>query len=251
MKIPRAEFSKSTFHKLRVEIKKLNAIFNLINFCSKDFKRKETFHPFKEVFKKAGKVRELQLERAILDKYLSNNSFLDYRRIINNKLLKAQDSFFELLGKELDKRIAGKIEVLIPFIDQVNKKKAAAFIEKKKDEIEILLNKNPLTTDELHKLRKLLKTLKYSIGCISSDTRTANESEILKFTDSLGKWHDYHQALIQFEKSYDLEEIEPVEAAEISAVKLNISNKRDLLLQQILKDKSEFKFPQESDSGNI
>jgi len=34
-------YTPVTFHKLRVEIKKVNAFFELINFCSKDFKRKK------------------------------------------------------------------------------------------------------------------------------------------------------------------------------------------------------------------
>ena len=39
-----------------VEIKKLNALFELINFCDKDFKRKKTFKPIKEIFQQAGAV---------------------------------------------------------------------------------------------------------------------------------------------------------------------------------------------------
>ena len=73
---PTRAYTIDTFHKLRVEINKLNAFFELINFYSKDFKRKKTFKPFKLIFRQAGKVRELQVEEAILRKYFLNN-FID------------------------------------------------------------------------------------------------------------------------------------------------------------------------------
>ena len=34
-------YTPTTLHKLRVEIKKLNSFFELIHFCSKDFKWKK------------------------------------------------------------------------------------------------------------------------------------------------------------------------------------------------------------------
>ena len=43
-------FTPDTFHTLRLEIKKLNALFDLVNFCSKSFKQKKTFKPFKLIF---------------------------------------------------------------------------------------------------------------------------------------------------------------------------------------------------------
>jgi len=66
MKRPRDKFTTHTFHRLRVEIKKLNAFLQLIGFCSNDFKRKKTFKPFGKLFRQAGKVRELQLEKKVL-----------------------------------------------------------------------------------------------------------------------------------------------------------------------------------------
>ncbi|WP_296704491.1 CHAD domain-containing protein [Algoriphagus sp.] len=250
LKTPRGEFSKSTFHKLRVEIKKLNAIFNLINFCTKDFKRKETFRPFKEVFKQAGKVRELQLEEDILDQYFSTNSLFDYRKRINNDLSKEKNSFFELLGKELDRKIAHKMDVLIPFVDQVGKKKAEAFIEKKKNVIESLISKNSLNTEELHKLRKLLKTLMYSLASISLENEENIDSEELELTDLLGDWHDFDIAINKFDKALISNEIEPNEAKEIEEVKIKISLERDLLLKKIEQSIPLSKFYHKTGFGN-
>ena len=235
LKIPRTEFSKSDFHKLRVEIKKLNAIFYLINFCSKDFKRKKTFQPFKEIFKQAGKVRELQIEETILEEYLSTESLLDYRKNIKTKQLEEQDSFFQFLGKKLEKSITDKIEILIPFVDQVGKKKANDFIEKKRRIIQNLVNKTLLKTDELHELRKLLKILKYTVSSISVENGESIDSEELVLIDLLGDWHDFHVILKQLDKALESKEIQSSEIEEIKEVKLKISKERDLLLSQIEK----------------
>ena len=51
---PKRLYTPATFHKLRVELKKLDAFFDLIKFSSKDFKRKKTFKPFKLIFNHAG-----------------------------------------------------------------------------------------------------------------------------------------------------------------------------------------------------
>ena len=42
---PKRLYTPTAFHKLRVELKKLNAFFDLIKFCSKDFKQKKHLSP--------------------------------------------------------------------------------------------------------------------------------------------------------------------------------------------------------------
>jgi len=37
LEMPNHKYTSGTFHKLRVEIKKLNAPFELLNFCAKEF----------------------------------------------------------------------------------------------------------------------------------------------------------------------------------------------------------------------
>src|SRR5436190_20764312 len=76
---PRDQYTPETFHKLRVEIKKLNALFDLIDFCSKDFKRKKTFRPYHKIFRQAGKVRELQIEETIVQNYCNEHCLVDYQ----------------------------------------------------------------------------------------------------------------------------------------------------------------------------
>jgi hypothetical protein len=95
---------------------KKNALFELINFCSKDFKRKKLFKPFKLIFRLAGKVRELQVEEAMLKKYFTGNLLTDYRNSLKKLRLQEQENYFTIRNKkfaaQLKKRIA-KLPLLL------------------------------------------------------------------------------------------------------------------------------------------
>jgi len=67
-------FVPATFHKLRVQIKKLHFLFDLIKFCSTGFKKKKHYRLFKLIFQQAGKVRELQVEETALKSYLNKSA---------------------------------------------------------------------------------------------------------------------------------------------------------------------------------
>ena len=66
LKRPKRKYWQVTFHQLRIEIKKLDALFDLIDFCAKDFDRDKLFKPFEEIFQQAGKVRDLQIEKNLM-----------------------------------------------------------------------------------------------------------------------------------------------------------------------------------------
>ena len=57
-------YTPAHIHQLRLELKKIDALFELLNYCSKGFKMDKTFKPFKMIIDQAGKVRELQIGRA-------------------------------------------------------------------------------------------------------------------------------------------------------------------------------------------
>src|SRR4030095_9185250 len=109
---PRDVYTPETFHKLRVEIKKLNALFDLIDFCCKDFKRKKTFKPFCKIFRQAGKVRELQIEEAIVQNYCNHSCLIDYQNKLKLQQLKEELDFFLIVKKKLINRLNKKFKVI-------------------------------------------------------------------------------------------------------------------------------------------
>lgn len=73
---PRIKYSLETFHQLPIEIKKLNALFDLISSSSKKFRCKKMIKAFKTIFRQARKVRDLQIEEASLKKYTQDRLLL-------------------------------------------------------------------------------------------------------------------------------------------------------------------------------
>ena len=212
LEIPKNSYTPETFHQLRVEIKQLNAFFELINFCSKDFKRKQTFKPFKVIFKQAGKIRELQIEESMLKKYFSNSSLTDYRTSLNANCLKEQDDFFSLIKKKLIKKLNKSYDKTTPLFKKIKKEDVNSYLEKKAKQLKRLLRQEKLEIAEIHELRKRLKTFRYNQKIIQSspqEDKAYQKKDIL--SELLGKWHDYQVTVSHLKSTIALPEINPTE----------------------------------------
>ena len=128
---PRHKYTAETFHNLRVEIKKLHALFDLINYSSKHFKRRKTFKIFKLIFNNAGKVRELQIEEIMLHDYLPNTVNSSYRKSLKVQQFKEKEIFFSLINKKFITQIKNKYQQLIPAIKSINSKKEKGYWKKR------------------------------------------------------------------------------------------------------------------------
>jgi len=158
----RNKFTPETFHKLRLEIKKLNAFFDLVKYCSKDFKQNKTFKPFKLIFRQAGKVRELQLEEAMLKKYLLFNSLNEYSNKLKILRQKEVDNFFLMVDKNLLEQLEKTQDKLSSHLSEIDRKKTALYLKKKQKKIGKIIHQGILEKQELHQLRKHLKVLNYN-----------------------------------------------------------------------------------------
>ncbi|MEP7321917.1 MAG: CHAD domain-containing protein [Saprospiraceae bacterium] len=230
---PRATFSTSTFHKLRVEIKKLNALFDLINFCSKDFKRKKNFKPFKEIFRQAGKVRELQLEDIMLHKYHSVTSLNDYRNNLKNLGIQEQEMFFSMINKHFIALLKNKYELIIPLLSAINKKEANRYMETKINSIQKLLDKRSLKTQDFHEIRKQIKLFGFNRKSLSLKDKINPISNQKLLGNLLGKWHDNHVIINHLYKTMDTGKLNSKESSQIKQLKTKISSRRDLFFTKI------------------
>ena len=231
----RNKYTVNTFHKLRVEIKKLNSFFDLVNFCSNNFKKKAGNKPFKSIFRQAGKVRELQIEDAIIKKYLANNCIKDYRKSLRKLQLVAKDDFFLLVNKKMINLLNKKYLAIIPHLYLINQKKINAYLEKKKKDIQELLVEGTIQIEQIHMLRKQLKTVNYN-EAISDKTRPKEqlvEQKIL--LDLLGKWQDCHVIIEHFEKTLKRSQLHLAEVDHIKTIQSKISFERNILVDEINK----------------
>jgi CHAD domain-containing protein len=89
LEIPKESFTTETIHDLRVEIKKLHALFELLEHCHDNFKMKRLFKPFRHLFRQTGKVREIQVEEELLKMNFENNLPSNYMQ--KNKALMVRE----------------------------------------------------------------------------------------------------------------------------------------------------------------
>ena len=230
---PKRAYTPDTFHKLRVEIKKLNSFFDLINFCSKEFKRKKTFKPFKLIFRQAGKVRELQVEEAMLKKYFLNNLLKNYRDGLKKLRLKEQEDFFSIANKKFAACLKKTYHEIVPFFTQTDKKKVNSYMEKKQKKIEKLLSQNNLQTPQVHALRKRLKKFHYNRKSLNLEKQNMPLTRKDVLPELLGKWHDLQVIIRHLKKAMDTCGINPTEVSQLEIVKAKFSSDSELLFGKI------------------
>lgn len=228
---PERKFSVETFHELRVEIKKLNALADLLRSCSPNFKRKKTLKPFKLVFHQAGKVRELQLEEALFDKRLRLASS-DYRKQLK-KLRKAEEGvFFSMLTKRLVRRLKKKHPAFIATLSDIDEQQVNDYLEEKEERIIETLRQTPLQAPQIHEVRKLLKTFHYNRTILlSKKQRSRLKKDSL--SPLMGQWHDCEVMIEHLQRAMISGGIEDSELRQLEKMAAKMAADRERLYQQL------------------
>lgn len=233
LKKPQLAYTPDTFHKLRVEIKKLNAFFELINFCSNGFKQKKTFKPFKLIFHHAGKVRELQVEEAMLRKYFLKNLLKEYRGSLKELQLKEQKVFFSIANKMFATRLNEKYCQIVPFLKKIDKNKVKSYMEKKRKLIEKLLSQYTLQKPQIHALRKSLKTFNYNRKSLDLEKKNKLLPKKDVLSELLGKWHDCRIIIRHLRKAIDTGGINLKEVSQIKKITAKFSSESQQLFNKM------------------
>ena len=230
---PLQEYSKEDYRHLRVEIKKLNAVLDLIKGCSKNFKEKKYFKPVRKIFKQCGKVREFQLEESALKKY-GYNSPLHYLYNLEERIKVEQDNLNSLINKKLKKKIKKTFEKMAPFMKMIHKKDLNSYFEKERNIIADLVRQKPLQPIRIHELRKRLKVDFYNKTSLNlPDNNNHDEEDNLQ--ELLGKWHDGRTLNNHLEKSIIQEKTDPAELKQLIQIDREIVLNTQNLLEEINK----------------
>ena len=230
---PGQKFTPENYHQLRLEIKKMNALFDLVNYCSKDFKRKNNFKPFQLIFHQSGKVRELLVEEARLKRVLRAGQLRDYRRKLKMLRLKEEDAFFRLVDKKFLMNVEKKAHEAAPSLKKVSRKKAVAYLQKKEKAIKKLVDKGNLKPPQLHLLRRQLKQLNYnrkSLSLLPPGKLPAGE---MKLPLLLGKWHDCLVISGHLVKALESGTVNPSEIRQLSGIRLKFAATEKELMGKI------------------
>jgi CHAD domain-containing protein len=247
-----SKLKRKNLHKARIAIKKINTVYRLLDFIDPDtFNRKKHYKTVGKIFRSLGKLRELQLnDNYIKSQHLPFASQKLYSIHTATEKLKAERKAQKAITKfdkisfhkstKLVNKLAHNLDndtVLI---------KTKQFIPQETNEIKILF-KDYRNQDKVHKIRKILKSIHYTIDFLNNIDPSLKSSTILqrlKEAETLiGKWHD-NVALLQFihklpEKSPGVKPkiIEPFNkiSTTLSEENITILNQLEPKLENIIK----------------
>ncbi|MDP4219123.1 MAG: CHAD domain-containing protein [Bacteroidota bacterium] len=183
-----------TVHELRVVIKKLRALYELISEVEQHFDFDLHFDPIKSVFKAAGRIRDIDITldclkesqelrqgksehiTTVLDRY--RNSHLSFaRKIVRESIRDMNKSHLE-------------IEKILSI--GIKSRSAEQFLKERVSKIRNIRRKH-LSKTRLHTIRKLYKEYLYISKASGSITVPLGDtlSQVDELQKRIGRWHDY------------------------------------------------------------
>ncbi len=230
--IPKEAYDTQTYHKLRVEIKKINDFVHLLSYCIKGFKREKILKPYRRVFRNAGKLREVQIEEDMLVEESSVENIRNYKKNLDVLRLKYRKAYFTMVCKQR-RRIDKMQHKLLLLSEQIDPESANHYLNICAKHANSLLNKNNLSRDKFHKLRKSIKRVNHILKCVNTTHRPYISSGIKGVSHLLGEWHDCQVNLKRIEQAEKEGKISGDESEEIRAIKDKLSSKRESLYLKI------------------
>ena len=116
-------------HKIRLELKKLKVLFHFIEYCDKDFNATKEFSSLHRIFKKAGRIREIDVFERLMINYNIENingipSNMEKAKMIQKFNKKIPQFIEEVRKKEKDlRKHLSKVEdeFYLKYLEEKNK----------------------------------------------------------------------------------------------------------------------------------
>lgn len=187
-------------HQLRVEVKKANSLLKLQEFKNPKTKTIYFFRPIRKIFKKAGLIREAQLNLENLESFQIQDEKMKLR--LQNIVQKQTKDFLSKIG-DFEDQINKSLKKTLKRIEPIKEEKGLDFyrfhlnLAAKKLKRKLLVN-------HLHESRKSLKVLIHLHELPSFDQigdLKINWPYLDLLQDKIGKWHDLHRTEFWMKKN--------------------------------------------------
>ena len=177
-------------HAIRVEIKKIKAILRLIEFSKKNFNAHHNFIPLRNIFRKAGVIREPLVFHQLLNRYTVESTIDELLLFPSLKPI----SGFRKNTTEYLKSVKKIKKVILLKIKNIGRQVVRNYLNKLKKKIEKRLYPIP-DPSTLHTTRKVLKEFLY-LSAIFERKRNSISPFFEECSERIGQWHD-KQHIIQ------------------------------------------------------
>lgn len=184
-----------TLHAIRLEMKKLRTLFHLANASVKNFRRHKNFQPLRLIFKKAGKIRQADIQNEIEGKRIPE---ADERNKLRESFRKEARRNIKIL-KALAKTINEQFE-------KIHREDLQVYLKKRKTELRALMFPR-LNQRGLHESRKIIKEILY-LSNIGKKHHDGLDPFFDKVQVVIGEWHDKQTLIVSLRKIPDRREVE-------------------------------------------
>ena len=200
LKTAKSYFSIEGIHDLRLEIKRFRVLVKLIDCAAPSFASKPNLTIFKELFGTAGALRDIDICQAIVLPRLKTNDLSEYFNYLKQQELQHRIAFSDLASKSVLTAISRSRRQIVSELAVVSEENQQKRIRNKilkfVPKLNSLMDKKEPGNSDLHKVRKLAKSLRYSLDiwqeCYGT-TGSGNDAtnQLKKTYRSLGDWHDF------------------------------------------------------------
>lgn len=208
----RKKYDENAIHKLRVNIKKLRALFRFLeqNVAENQVDAKALLKEIKSLFKAAGAIRDVQVQQNLLSFYNDkmNKKHKEFALYLDRKGQSAKENFARTLNKFDMKSMDKKQDVLKDVLENIDKERIEKaklnFVDERYNRIHGLLQEEK-DDDKIHKIRIALKEANYILAIlkkyksVTPQAKTALK-KLKKIGETLGNWHDRVVFLEYFER---------------------------------------------------
>jgi CHAD domain-containing protein len=177
---------EETVHKLRVEIKKITALFEFVGYCDRHFDDKKVLKPLRHIFKLLGRLRGHSNALSLCLEFKIDIGILDHER---HKLKGTHKKIIALAEKHKSdfrkiQRSAAK------HLHHTNADQWKKYLHEKHLEISDSLAGTP-TAEHVHETRMAIKSLIYNAAWFAPVIIKRAEIDRLDKTEKLiNRWHD-------------------------------------------------------------
>jgi CHAD domain-containing protein len=182
-----ANITDEDIHKVRLSIKKIKALFMLVNAIVPSFRMHKMWVPFEALFDHAAKVREAQLQYNLLTQLPAGPVTTSYRTHVNRQASRAIKELTAYCDDTHWQALKAKAKKAAKKIATVSTGKANRFFRKHKKKFHKAFKAKPVDEEELHDTRKAIKDLRY----LKSMLQIKSSNDITdSFQELIGRWHD-------------------------------------------------------------
>lgn len=221
--------SEEAVHDLRVNLKRVDALIDLLKDIGTKVPRGK-LKSFKTLFRVSGRLRAVQVEFDVIDKYFTNDSFnTNYLHQLHEVKAKRLHAYTRLLQSGVPRPLKEGMKLLKKKIAKLTKKDIDKYLNAERKKVARRLARSIFREQEIHFIRKDMK--RYFLNLKAAEYESPRIERMLEL---LGEWHDHQVAYDNLVKNIYTGRMTRPESEPIKQIKFKLINDKEDLYEKIV-----------------